>query len=164
MCSKEKYLKQEQHLSKCLLKYLAHLLFLFCLLYDISIHLCVLYDISMYLCVLPVEARDLLYVFFLYCFLPYLFEIASFTEQGVQGFRQTGWPASTRDPPVPACPALGFRRLPGFLRGLGARACQASLLTELLRRLSVFFLYSFYSSYNWKISWSNTFTQAKRKV
>lgn len=110
------------------------------------------------ICVLPVEARDLLCVFFLHCFLPYLLRWHLSLNRE---FRDS---ASTRDPPIPARPALGFRRMPGFLGGLGPRACHASLLTELLRRLSVFFLYSFYSLQNWKISWSNTFTQAKRKV
>lgn len=118
--------------------------------------------LSMYLCVACWGPRSVM------CLLPLLFstlfiEIASFTEPGVQGFRQTGWPASTRDPPIPARPALGFRRMPGFLRGLGLCACYASLLTELLRRLSVFFLYSFYSSQNWKISWSKPSPKLREK-
>lgn len=62
ICSKEKYLKQELALIQMLSEVFGKSVVLFCLLYDISICLCVL----------PVEARDLLYVFFLYSFLPYL--------------------------------------------------------------------------------------------
>lgn len=133
ICSKEKYLKQELALIQMLSEVFGKSVVLFCWLY-----LCI--------CVLPVEARDLLCVFFLHCFLPYLLRWHLSLNRE---FRDS---ASTRDPPIPARPALGFRRMPGFLRGLGPRACHASLLTELLRRLSVFFLYSFYSLQNWKIS------------
>lgn len=154
ICSKEKYLKQElaliQMLSEVFGKSVVFVLFV--VWYYLCIFCVACWGPRSVMCLLPL----LLSILFI--------EIASFTEPGVQGFRQTGWPASTRDPPIPARPALGFRRMPGFLRGLGLCACHASLLTELLRRLSVFFLYSFYSLQNWKISWSNTFTQAKRKV
>lgn len=105
ICSKEKYLKQELALiqmpSEVFGKPVVFVLFV----------------VYLYICVCCLLRPEICYVSSSCIAFYYLFEIASFTEPGVQGFRQTGWPASTRDPPVPARPALGFRRMPGFLRG-----------------------------------------------